>query len=299
MLNSISGMTPYSAYSVYGADKAQAAQRSSVVMTARKAAQPETPVQPVTPTRPVDSQEDPAQAGLVRYNSDSAEMAVRMRIQYPDDSAQQSQAAQQDQSAQQAQNPALSSAADDGQKLENPILEDSKGADSQKVENPVLKDSQAAEQQKLENPALKDTQGADDQKLENPAVEESKSAQEVMEEGECETCKERKYQDGSDDPGVSFKTPTHIAPEQAASAVRGHEGEHVVREQAKARQEDRKVVSQSVTYHTDICPECGKVYVSGGTTRTVTKANNSEQAEQQNQQQANQQDPRRPFAAIA
>lgn len=103
-------------------------------------------------------------------------------------------------------------------------------------------------------------------------VEKSKSAQEVMEEGECQTCKERKYQDGSNDPGVSFKTPTNVAPEQAAAAVRGHEQEHVVREQAKAQREGREVVSQSVTYHTAICPECGKAYVSGGTTRTATRA---------------------------
>ena len=103
-------------------------------------------------------------------------------------------------------------------------------------------------------------------------VEKSKSAQEVMEEGECQTCKERKYQDGSNDPGVSFKTPTNVAPEQAAAAVRGHEQEHVVREQAKAQREGREVVSQSVTYHTAICPECGKAYVSGGTTRTTTRA---------------------------
>lgn len=121
------------------------------------------------------------------------------------------------------------------------------------------------------------------------------SAQKAAEEGECQTCKERKYQDGSDDPGVSFKTPTNIAPEQVASAVRGHENEHVVREQAKARQEDRKVVSQSVTYHTAICPECGKAYVSGGTTRTVTKANSGQQADQQ----TGRQDPRVPFSAVA
>lgn len=103
-------------------------------------------------------------------------------------------------------------------------------------------------------------------------VAKSKSPQEVMEEGECQTCKERKYQDGSNDPGVSFKTPTNVAPEQAAAAVRGHEQEHVIREQTKARQEGREVVSQSVTYHTAICPECGKAYVSGGTTRTTTRA---------------------------
>lgn len=80
--------------------------------------------------------------------------------------------------------------------------------------------------------------------------------------------------------GVSFQTPTRIAPEQAASAVRGHEQEHVVREQAKAQREDRKVVSQSVTLHTDICPECGKVYISGGTTRTVTAANQEQKSMQ-------------------
>lgn len=103
-------------------------------------------------------------------------------------------------------------------------------------------------------------------------ISKSKSAQEVMAEGECQTCKERKYQDGSDDPGASFKTPTNVAPELAASAVRGHEQEHIAREQAEARREGREVVSQSVTYHSAICPGCGKVYVSGGTTRISTRA---------------------------
>ena len=79
--------------------------------------------------------------------------------------------------------------------------------------------------------------------------------QKAVEEGQCETCEERKYQDGSDDAGVSYQTPTHIDPDQAPAAVRGHEQEHVVREQAKAGREDRKVVSQSVSLHTDICPE--------------------------------------------
>lgn len=105
---------------------------------------------------------------------------------------------------------------------------------------------------------------------ETPKVGESPSAQEVAEEGECQTCKNRKYQDGSDDPGVSFKTPTNVDPKMAQAAVRGHENEHVVRERAKAAQEDRKVISQSVSYHNAICPECGKVYLAGGTTRTVT-----------------------------
>lgn len=238
MLNGVSYGSPYSAYgglyagrAAQGAERAQTAQRSAVLLVPHKAAQPETPVQPVTPVRGISGGEDPAQAGLLRFASDPAEMAVRMRIQYPGDSGAQANAARQEQ-------------------------------------------AQA------------------------PALTQSKSAQEVMEEGECQTCKERKYQDGSDDPGVSFKTPTNIAPEQVASAVRGHENEHVVREQAQARQEGRKVVNQSVTLHNDICPECGKVYVSGGTTRTVTKAGEGQQAEEQ-QWQNSQQDMRRPFSAVA
>lgn len=128
----------------------------------------------------------------------------------------------------------------------------------------------------------------------NAEIEKSQSPQEIMKEGECQTCKKRKYQDGSDDPGVSFKTPTNVAPEQAASAVRGHEQEHVAREQAKAQREDREVVSQSVTYHTAICPECGKVYVSGGTTRTSTRA-----VQEQPAVDSTSQTERTPFSAVA
>ena len=111
----------------------------------------------------------------------------------------------------------------------------------------------------------------------------AEGAQQTAEEGECQTCKERKYQDGSDDSSVSYQSPTHIDADYAPAAVRGHELEHVAHEQAKAQKEDRKVVSQTVTLHTDICPECGRVYVSGGTTRTVTKANNTEAPAQEEQ----------------
>ena len=114
------------------------------------------------------------------------------------------------------------------------------------------------------------------EELPGVAVEDKKSPAEVAEDAKCETCEKRKYQDGSDDPGVSFKTPTKVSPELAASAVRGHEQEHVVRERAEAEREGRKVVEQSVSYHTAICPECGRIYISGGTTRTVTAADNAE-----------------------
>lgn len=131
---------------------------------------------------------------------------------------------------------------------------------------------------------------------EDEHVQGAEAAQAAAEEGECKTCEERKYQDGSDDMGVSFQTPTRVDPDMAASAVRGHEMEHVVREQAKAQREDRKVVSQSVTYHTAICPECGKAYVSGGTTRTTT-VSNPQQPDNSQQEQENQK--RTPFSAVA
>ena len=64
------------------------------------------------------------------------------------------------------------------------------------------------------------------------------------------------------------------------------------------------MVSQNVTMHTEICPECGKSYVSGGTTRTVTKAADSQQdnaAQQQDlaRQNEEEQKARTPFSAVA
>lgn len=125
----------------------------------------------------------------------------------------------------------------------------------------------------------------------------AQSVQEAAEEGECQTCERRKYQDGSDDMGVSFQTPTHIAPEAAPAAVRGHEMEHVYREQAKAEREDREVISQNVTLHTSVCPECGKVYVSGGNTRTVTAAKQKEAMPELPELAESPE--RRPFSAVA
>lgn len=89
---------------------------------------------------------------------------------------------------------------------------------------------------------------------------------------ECQTCASRRYQDGSDDPGVSFKAPTKIDPSLSASTVLGHENEHVMRNQAKAQAEGARVVSQSVVLHGDTCPECGRFYIAGGTTTTTTKS---------------------------
>lgn len=91
---------------------------------------------------------------------------------------------------------------------------------------------------------------------------------------ECKTCKERKYQDGSNEM-VSFKSAQHISPESAYSRVRAHEQEHVSNAYKKAAQsKGAQVVNCSVAIHTAICPECGRSYVSGGTTSTSIKYKN-------------------------
>lgn len=97
---------------------------------------------------------------------------------------------------------------------------------------------------------------------------------------ECQTCKNRKYTDGSDEM-VSFKSPTHISPETAGAAVRSHEQEHVTNAYSKAANGNGKVVSASVRIHTAICPECGRSYVSGGTTSTQIKYYNEKNPYQQ------------------
>lgn len=213
MVAGISGISPYSyGYGYYGSariagasqtTRVQSVQRTGAVPVVRQASNIGIPVEPIRPVGAVNAN---ATSGVgyaipfLRKGMDPAELAVRMRIQYGDE-------------------------------------------------------TQAE--------GVAEEEGSE-------AAAGAEGVQKAFEEGECQTCEQRKYQDGSDDAGVSYQTPTHIAPEQAGSAVRGHEMEHVTREQAKAAREGREVVSQSVTVHTAICPECGKAYVSGGTTRTVT-----------------------------
>ena len=114
--------------------------------------------------------------------------------------------------------------------------------------------------------------------------------------GPCRTCASRKYQDSSNDPGVSFKSPTAIRPESAATAVMAHEQEHVTRNRQKAGQEGREVIASSVTLHMGICAECHKPYVAGGTTRTTTAAAKSAY---QSAMQPAAQNPAAPFTAKA
>lgn len=112
---------------------------------------------------------------------------------------------------------------------------------------------------------------------------EAKKTARLSSPQECETCKNRKYQDGSNEFNVSFKSAAHISPETAASKVMAHEGEHVSNAYKKAFQNGGKVVSASVSLHTAVCPECGRVYISGGTTNTTIKYSNEENPYVQNQ----------------
>ena len=103
----------------------------------------------------------------------------------------------------------------------------------------------------------------------------TQKASETLGAGPCKTCESRRYVDQSNDPSVSFQTPTSISPGQSASMVMSHEQEHVANEQARAEREGSRIVNQSVTLTSAICPECKRMYISGGTTRTTTVSDNS------------------------
>lgn len=98
---------------------------------------------------------------------------------------------------------------------------------------------------------------------------------------ECQTCKNRKYIDGSGEANVSFKNAAHISPEAASSAVRAHEGEHVSNAYNKAATQNGEVVSASARVQTSVCPECGRSYISGGVTDTQIRYYNESNPYQQ------------------
>ena len=98
------------------------------------------------------------------------------------------------------------------------------------------------------------------------AVDKSKTT-------ECQTCKNRKYVDGSNEANVSFKNAAHISPEAASSAVRAH------------ATQNGEVVSASVRVQTSVCPECGRSYISGGVTDTQIRYYNESNPYQQDLKQ--------------
>lgn len=272
MLDAISGVNPYISNN-------QSVNGAAHVWRAQKAAMPEVPVEPVRPIAPVadvGSKSEPVGLGLPQgAAADLAEMNVRQNMRPFEGEQILATSVGGAWWGERAGSTAIP-----GQLLHL--------ANAQNSAEPAAQGANAADEaarmRLLPNGANAENELA--APADNKADEAGglNGAQEAAEEGKCQTCEQRKYQDGSDDAGVSFKTPTRIDPGQVASAVRGHEMEHVYREQAKAQREGRKVVNQSVTLHTAICPECGKAYISGGTTRTTTKSADSQPvADTQNQ----------------
>lgn len=104
----------------------------------------------------------------------------------------------------------------------------------------------------------------------NPQESEIKKPGRKSSPAECETCANRKYQDGSDE-NVSFKSASHISPESSGARIRAHEQEHVSNAYKKASQKNGEVIQCSVTLQTSVCPECGRTYVSGGETTTMIR----------------------------
>lgn len=128
--------------------------------------------------------------------------------------------------------------------------------------------------------------GADKPKaIVNPGESDKVQPGKKSSPAECQTCKERKYQDGSNE-NVSFKSAAHVSPQAAGAAVRAHEGEHVANAYSKAAKDGGKVLQASVAIHTAVCPECGRSYVSGGTTTTKIKYGNEKNPYVQNMKNA-------------
>lgn len=303
---SVSAPKAASTSSVIGARSLNAAAHTSGIaggMAVGRAADPDTPVEPVDAVSKTES----STAGrtdyaipFMRAGMDPAELAVRMRIEYtgmPQSGKEDgSEAAEMKLPGTKSQDEAVEMNLPGAKSDKAAVEMNLPGAKSNKaavemrlpgtgagkaeaaaVELPGTSTDKvaqaglpgAASEGEQAGTAVDKDSGEQNVKSAGMGVEDT---QKTMNETECKTCKERKYQDGSDDPGVSFKTPTHVDPGQASAAVRGHELEHVVRERAQAQKEGRRVVSQSVTMQTGICPECGRVYTAGGVTRTVTAA---------------------------
>jgi deoxycytidylate deaminase len=55
-----------------------------------------------------------------------------------------------------------------------------------------------------------------------------------------------------------------------------HEQEHVANAVAEGSQDDKELVSATVSLKTAVCPECGRTYIAGGTTKTVMRTYNDD-----------------------
>jgi NMD protein affecting ribosome stability and mRNA decay len=106
-----------------------------------------------------------------------------------------------------------------------------------------------------------------------PVTDQSRLFVDKAETKVCQPCKNRKYVDQSGDANVSFKSPAHISPESSLALVSSHEQEHVANAVNKGNEPGAQLVSSSVRLKTEVCPECGKPYISGGETVTQIRYN--------------------------
>lgn len=134
------------------------------------------------------------------------------------------------------------------------------------------------------NSATNDVRLKDDKDL-TPEERRAKASGHKSTPEECETCKRRKYQDGSDEM-VSFKAAGHIDPGNAAAVVMSHEQEHVSNAYQKAKDNNGEVVRASVRLKTAVCPECGRTYISGGETTTQIRYYNETNPYQQDMKES-------------
>ena len=116
-------------------------------------------------------------------------------------------------------------------------------------------------------PAVSSSQVQESKPIVNPGESTEVAPGRKSSPAECQTCKNRKYQDGSDEM-VSYKGATHISPETSVSKVMAHEQEHVANAYEKAAKGGGKVLQASVQIKMAICPECGRAYSAGGCTTT-------------------------------
>ena len=151
-------------------------------------------------------------------------------------------------------------------------------------ENPLSPEDPRDAQRDEQGDATRDLRLKDDKDL-TPEAERAKASGHRSTPEECETCKRRKYQDGSDEM-VSFKAAGHIDPGNAASVVMSHEQEHVSNAYQKAKDNNGEVVRANVRLKTAVCPECGRTYISGGETTTQIRYFNEDNPYQQDMKEA-------------
>ena len=109
----------------------------------------------------------------------------------------------------------------------------------------------------------------------SPLSDQSLNVIDQVKPKECDTCKNRKYVDVSNEQDVSFQSPAHISPEESYAVVASHEQEHVSNAIKEGNKPGNQLISSSVALKMSVCPDCGTPYVAGGVTSTTLRYNES------------------------